>query len=433
MVENIKGNTFKQTSLFLIARNSNQMKPLENLENSQNNSGNTAVPIIERNLHLQNVLQHMVDISMLRSDLNLDGNQHSQTLGVKDTRPRLLKQKELKNLVHDFDSEFAEAVGEEQLLNSGLEKREVKNIVSKLKTDFILNFRLPKNAVVLQNYLSTLRANYDIYTSVLENADKEKESPDRIISNDFKHPDKLAKLERFNILRSDPRAGFLPFTNQEKNIVLTFLSYLDDPHYPGGVNDQLMEVFRHQQKIENQDWRDGVRALESKAYELGDFLNNAIRSYKALLDLSVQIQECPNPKVSLSEEIEDSEYGIAVFARYHDLHLYISGKTIPKFKRDPTRTKIDRISESEIGKRKVVEDRYTAKDKEEKFSQRIDQFSNTMTIGESRKLVKDALENENVRMNFYINLLKQIEYLPASRFFDQVKSIGEQALRTLAN
>lgn len=431
MAEDITGNTFKQNSLFLISRYSSQMKPMENLENLDNNSDNTAVPIAERNLHLQNVLQYMVDISMLRSDLNLDRNKIVQTQGSKDTKPRLLIQKELKNLVHNFDSEFAEAVGEAQLLNSGLEKREVRNIVSRLKTDFILNFRLPKNAIELQDYLTSLRTNYDIYTSEQVNTVNAKEVPSRNISNEFRYPDKLAKLERFNIVRSDPRAGFLPFTNQEKNIVLTFLSYLDDPHYPGGVNDQLMEVFRHQQKIEKQDWRDGVRALESKAYELGDFLDNAIRSYKAMLGLSIQIQDCPNPRVSLCEEIEDATDGIAAFARYHDLQLYINGKTIPKFNRDPTRTKIDRISESETGKRKVVEDRYTTKNREEEFSQRIDQFSKTMTIGDSRKLVIEALENENVRMNFYINLLKQIEYLPASRFFNQVKQIGEQALRSL--
>lgn len=253
--------------------------------------------------------------------------------------------------------------------------------------------------------------------------------------------------ERLRVIKADPRAGFLPTTHKEKNIVLSWLDYLDNPDYPLGINEQLNEVFTHAQKVSRTNAPNdkaalrgvasGKRALESITYEIVDFYEAARDQGKALADLQIKIANCPNPNVTLQEEVGDDHPGYAPLIRYLDLQEMIEKASDPDYRAsfsvplNPLRTRENRWAKSAApGRHKIVQDEYTATDVDPFYEDRVVGRVSELTIGELRIVINKAITDQLLREHFMKSRLEDLELAENRRAQSIIRDIARQALAT---
>lgn len=230
----------------------------------------------------------------------------------------------------------------------------------------------------------------------------------------------LTSRERLVAVQEDPRAGFLPANNDEKNKVLMYLDYLDNPLYPLGINNQFFEVFTHQQHLKNKP--NGLelaqQAMVSIPYELGDHLINSTESLAHLRQLDEEVSDCPNPNISLLEVegISPDHPGLGALIRYRDLRELRDKQKLPVGIKDPLRVKEDRRPHDEPGKNKTLEDLYTRKELTEEMKAYIIGQAGNYAVGQVRKLVKAAIEDQEMRQAFLAARLRDFRFAPDSRF-----------------
>jgi hypothetical protein len=215
--------------------------------------------------------------------------------------------------------------------------------------------------------------------------------------------------DRLRALHEDERAGFLPSTHQEKNVVLSWLDYLDNPKYPLGVITQLGGVMGSQRKLrEHNKSINQMRGILSIVYEVGDYYSNAVHSLEVLRGLEGKIRACPNPAVTLREEIGEAHPGYAPLIRFLDLAQLRETGNVGGLQRDPLRTREDRWADGGSGKHKDVEDQYTAKILKPAFSKRIAKRIDTLTVGELRMSISEAIGDQEKRRAFHEQRLIEI-------------------------
>ena len=209
----------------------------------------------------------------------------------------------------------------------------------------------------------------------------------------------LTTPEKLGALRDDPRAGFLPASNREKNQALAFLDYMDNPRYPANVAHQLQEVFLRQKKLGQGDVTMAKRALLSLGFEFGDYFEQSAAQYVTLQKLAKSIDDCLNPNVTLGELTQNKT------ALYAPLVRFIDGSTLRDkgvfaavF--DPLRSHENRGPQLYDGKNKTVEDPYTAEQLRPVVQERLEQAGG-IEIRELRQIVRDAASNEHKRMLFW--------------------------------
>jgi hypothetical protein len=217
----------------------------------------------------------------------------------------------------------------------------------------------------------------------------------------------------------------MPTTNREKNTVMTYLDYLDNPEYPLGITNQFFEVFIHQQRLDKPKHndtpekraekrarnRDGLhmatRALESITYELGNYLHNAATSLDALREMQDFLHEGITPKIAIGEEVPIDNLGLRALIRYRDLARYRDRGELPKTIADPLRTKEDRIrKESErspqhTGANKIVEDLYLGSKAKSTMDTYVAESAASLTIAQARRLIGPAIQDQAARYAFY--------------------------------
>ena len=387
-----------------------------------------SVSIIERDLHLQNVITNLAAMSMRNGFLSFDGP--AETYGEHAERVRTSVKNQLKVYTAQAKHEFSQASGHTAMLDAGVPEIQARGITRGLFSDFAKKYygsRHYKEAQALRHHLANhveiMQGRAEVEPAVrpqqLPTAPEMGPKPSLAFLN---------TQERLQAISADPRAAFLPATHREKNTVLTFLDYLDNPAYPRRTADQLIEVFRHQQKPQGAGSREGQRAVESISYELGDFLANAVASHNVLADLQVLINDCPNPYVTLAEEVGDYHAGYGVLQRFLDLSELRDQTRVADLRRDPLRTREFRWAKDGPGKRKAVEDQYTALEPKQAFVKRMNRLTPTITIGQARHMVVEAVNNEEKRALFFQDRLRDLRKLPGRHIFKVVWDVAEATL-----
>lgn len=229
----------------------------------------------------------------------------------------------------------------------------------------------------------------------------------------------LPSPDRLRAILEDPRARFIPMHNAEKNIVLAWLDYLDNPDYPLGVTNQLIDVANHQSKLfghSKDPNKSPDRAKESIIYEVADSLENATEQSLLLRDLLTGLYEPLYPELKL-EGTEFSEHAaIGAMCRYFDAYAYMTGDThraVNPSSRNgqPLTTRTDRFKDSGPGRHKIIHDRYT-RNATEKVTLQAQEFASGLTIVQARQLAAAAYINEVARGTFFEARLTEIAINP---------------------
>lgn len=359
--------------------------------------GAVAVGIGERAVHLHATLDHIAHMHQV------DGLAHRYSV----VRPAV------KNIVTDAKISFAHAYGLSVSIDAGNDPTDER---AKIREDFeellrrygspgdsrALNAERERLARVSETFSSE---NIEEYTPLVPKSDK----------------DKLEKIERFRVVRDDPRAGFIPTTNAEKNMVLTYLDYIDNHEF--GVGGQLHEVFRHQ--IKNAPGKNGIDgakdAAKSIPLEIGNYYENAHEQLNALERLKNGIDETMNPYLTLDVALAELKDDAVPMIRYQDMNQYIQygevsyrqDKKIVRLSRDPSRShRNEDIAASD--RNKIMEDQYTRAARTPTFEKWIAGRFSQITIGESRQLVIDAIADQTKRMRFHEARLRELAVMKDS-------------------
>ena len=415
-----------QGELIIVAAQSGQMRPVDfsNVSEATSESWPT-MPIVERNIHLQNAVTYLAAVSMRtgfierdNADIAADRTHATPAMrqGVEARRAEFAKKAR---------ESFVRATGNEAMVAAGIKtEKELEPLNRQMFSDFIKRFYGTRHYKEAQAYRRRLISN----NLALELVDQTKtnrtqnlrpHAPAKKIKGEAKLSvvETLDTPERLRVIVADPRAGFIPTTNREKNQVLTFLDYLDNPEFPFGVNNQFLEVFNHSQWVRrrNQDV-DSSRGPVSIVYEFGDYLNNATTQIEALKQVEQALAELPNQKVTLGEEHEWMDLslpGLAALVRYHDLAEFMQTGSLADIK-DPLRTQEQRWTRTGSGQHKVVEDRYTARQRSEKFDDYVRDSITNMTVGAAQNLIMLAITDQLKRQAFMLQRLEEIAMPPAS-------------------
>ncbi len=390
-----------QESLLVVSQYSGQ---LEVRDFSDTPEDDPSVSLIERDIHLQNVLSLLGQISLREGFQQAAGSAHRVRLleqygdsldetvqGSTEKRGELYKQAKW---------EFARAYG----LAPGSEAAEKKQ-ASESFMAFRGHFAHQTNAN--RRFEFRKRLERQVKDMQLLETIKNREAGVRPHQASRKPAEsklpKLSTQDRLVALTVDPRAGFLPATHREKNQVMAFLDYLDNPEHPLGINNQFIEIFNHQEREkQKQDGAipGGARSIESIVYELGDYLTQSMEQLKSLRDLEVLVGGCPNQRVTLHEEVGPEHPGYAPLVRFDDVSKLRDNGVLTDIK-DPLRTREDRwAGGKQPGKHKTVEDQYTRANRSNAFTERISERTSQIKIGAARKLLSEAIVDQEKRQLF---------------------------------
>lgn len=240
---------------------------------------------------------------------------------------------------------------------------------------------------------------------------------------------------RLQAIKEDVRAGFLPRSNSEKNLVITYLDYLDNLEYPLGVVDQLIEVWTGVQKYripemdkpEPKYWGKltARRAVESIVWELADYYEDAKVSQVELEALRHTIQDvAPRLRVDELDELDASHPGLMRLIRGMDVARYAETGNGPNILRDPLAGTIERIvpsNDRNPGRHKFMHDQYTRPDRALRrpgLEAYLQERTHGLTVKEIRLNLPEVLKTERNRFDFMRRRLEdmlQIEQKPFLR------------------
>ncbi len=413
-----------QESLIVVAEQSKQLVARDfNLPEDPN--AGPSVNLIERNLRLQNVISYLAEIDMKHGFLSFD-EPARRSYGERAQQVRANVENQLPRLKTAAKKEFAQATGFYAMIEAGVNPDRAKEDAQSDFSDFLKSFYGARHYTAAQAFRRKLAHNVEVLQGKEVTAPSVPEKPAKPASTS--ELESLERLERMRVIREDSRAGFFPATAQERTATLTYLDYLKNTAYPNGINNQFMEVFVHQQK-HGHGWRAGKRALESIVYEMGDFLDNAMASHTALIDLERLVNECPNPHVTLADEVGAEHPAYAPLARFIDLKNAVEAGEASILDR-AMRTRERRWAREGEGKHKAIEDQYTAKEPKETFTKRISKLAEALTVNVARRELADAISNEERRAAFWMTILKDVKRLPGGRRL--LSSVVETAKAELA-
>lgn len=408
-----------QESLIIASVHSGQMQAREFNEPVEV-STDPNVDVIERDIHLQNLIS-LINAVHRRTGLAAAAHtsRHEQLEeSYGDDLQTVLTGAERKKGYFQRQArwEFARAFGLFALVDSGMEAEEARASVREDFVDFIQRFgdvhKTSQRNRLRDDLADNIRIMQDEVThrrrAKAQLAPKPQPPAPEELEETAELEDQLDTPARLRAISEDPRAGFLPTTNREKNQVIAYLDYLDNPDYPLGVSNQLMEIFNsHQRSGRPGRVAVGQQTLISITYELGDYLQNAVAQLRSLRALEVLVSDCPNPKVTLGDEIGKSHLGFGSLVRYMDiLALRNNESTGAPF--DPLRTREDRRLHSEPDKHKTIEDRYTARHPNPKMITYVTARASAVTIGEARQLVSATITDQERRQSYWQQRLVEI-------------------------
>jgi hypothetical protein len=229
-------------------------------------------------------------------------------------------------------------------------------------------------------------------------------------------------IDRVEAIKHDQRAGFYPKTNKEKDVVLSWLDYLDDPEKPLGIVNQLREVLNASQGYSKngKQWlgmKHGVRALESITWEVGDYLLDALTQQQALRKLQADVDQDQPPKLAFLDEFPEGHPGVTAFIRHMDIKEMLAKGSVAGLDTDPLMTREDPPRsqrpkfDAAPGKRKTIYNQYNRPDRREDVEEHIEQRLQKLTVGQLRLGLPEVLTDIGAQVVFHSRRLDDISSL----------------------
>lgn len=427
----------QQESLLVVAQQSNQFEVRDFTSNPE--SQDPAVGLVERNLHLQNVLSMFAHISQINGMQKAMQTPHRAEIDQRyngaatQVTERMLAGIGKPVLVAKW--EFARAFGLfdiEEVIDIGDAKSMALESFGSFHRQFGPAYRVQERNAMLQKLEHNTKLIQDGVTLANRKAGLRPHKPTEKAAGETEP--QLTTQQRLQAIVNDARAGFMPTTNDEKNMVLGFLDYLDNPKYPMGINSQLYEIYYNRANATHLQV-EGERAMRSIAYEITDFYKNARQQIQALAQLRLLINDCPNPFVSLAEEVGEEHPGYAPLIRFLDLDELVKTGSVEGVGgwREVLKTHNNRQGHSQQRKRKTVEDPYTRAQLEPLFAERLATKPYDLTVGPMRKAIALAISDQEKRFQFmHQRLTETAEQTGNRRDFERVREISRMALHEVA-
>jgi hypothetical protein len=228
---------------------------------------------------------------------------------------------------------------------------------------------------------------------------------------------------RLEVLQFDPRGGFRPSTRQELNTVVAYLDYLDNPEHPLGVSAQLLEVLVHQRKPDGRTEVDGVRAVESITWEIGDYAIDATQALVAIEQLAADLEDV-RPSLQLAEldAVDIDHPALPYVFQYFDTEEFIEHGRIRGLNQLPLRTRKLRLTDESgrelhhnaDGKHKIMHSQYTTPNRtnafKTHFKRRMGLLSRVkgLKVKEVREAIGIIREQQELRLTFMLQRLEDI-------------------------
>lgn len=245
---------------------------------------------------------------------------------------------------------------------------------------------------------------------------KDKTTKKRVEESADRELEKLTTIDKLEAVEGDPRAQFIPKTHHAKNVVTGWLDYLDNPSRPRGINDQLIEIYIHNQTKLGHLPSEAARAMETITWEIGDHAVDAYKSLAHILDLKKEVAECLAPHVSLAEEFPNGHPGLLVWARHRALRELmttgsIAGMTSPmavlRTSTDPPPSK-RRLHGTAPGKHKTLLNQFTRPDIKRKYAKYVNDLTEKTKIGQVRGDFDEIVADLTNEFSFFRTRLNDI-------------------------
>jgi hypothetical protein len=228
----------------------------------------------------------------------------------------------------------------------------------------------------------------------------------------------LSTREKLIILAEAEDAGFLPTTNEEKNMVTTYLDYVNNEAFELGTQSQIVEVGnfhgKHHSYLAAKEY--ALQAGRSIAYEFADWLTQSTQQLAELRDVRELIRETPNPDLSLAVALHVDMLKAIPLIRFMDLaELRATGKVeyqtekgtiTPPF--SLLRTRRNEASEALVpGKNKVLEDPYTG-DRSKAVTAWLKARMVQIKVRDVRQTIEEAITDQENRAKFHKLVLEDL-------------------------
>ena len=391
-----------------------------------------AIGLAEQKLHLINTLNLLAGASM-RAGLAQIGDTGVIADRYGDEASSVVKAAEQKRqeLMLEAKVSFARGTGHYALVDAEVEPMsETKRRTKKMFTNFLGKYYGARNHQALQQYRSRLVKEVSFWTQEVESDvsvfNREQGIRPHMVDKATEigqDAEQLDTRERLEAILGDPRAGFIPTTNSEKNQIISWLDYLDDPQKELGIVHQLREVFVNAQRPARRSLgvAFGIRALESIAWEVGDYLHEAQHRLQAAERLCSSANQDQRPDISLFEEFSQVEgeytgktleeifgeywFALAAYVQYKDTVEYIHGEdsdtsnplTESELPPSSQRPKFD----ASPGKRKAIHNQYTRVDIKESYKAHIISRLRGLRIRDIRVDTPELLSNYEQQVRFH--------------------------------
>lgn len=208
------------------------------------------------------------------------------------------------------------------------------------------------------------------------------------------------KLER--LFAQPGGSGVLPATHREKNDAYALLS--EQPHdHLMKIHDARLKVGAVQGLAYGKRRELASQAVQSKLYEWGDYIHDALDRGIALSNLSSAL-ETLSAEARLSDIGDTDQLALAALVSYLDVQSVRIGRAELGF--DPLRTKEQRFEQPQQGKNKKVMDAYAnpSADVEAHVRAMIARLS----VGDARELVHEATEIHRNRYRVWHRALRGV-------------------------
>lgn len=248
----------------------------------------------------------------------------------------------------------------------------------------------------------------------------------------------LSTREKLIVLAEAQDAGFLPTTNEEKNMVMTYLDYIKNPDFELRTQSQLIEVGnfhgRHHDFSTAKEF--ALQAGQSIAFEFADWFTQATQQLAELMEVRQLIHEIDNPDLSLALALHVDMQKAVPLIRYMDLAtLRAEGKVeyqTGKGKISPSFVLLrTRRNEKDIqipGKNKTLEDPYTGK-RTDTATKWLKTRMTQIKVGNVRQIIEEAIVDQENRVKFHKLVLTDLALEKTdSEMLGEASKVAQQVL-----
>lgn len=397
-----------QESLFVFGEHTELVYPRESVANISGEI--TPVDPVEERLHLINCLSFLAGAKMRDGLVKLGPEGVTDRYGDQASAVVLAAYQRGQEMRIMAQHAFARATGLQERIAAGEDPARAKAAVREQFSDFLKKYYLgenhyensrvyrrqlvaevkamlenPEHKVSLFNHAHGLQPHHDAGVADVEAIPGiSKELPD------------LSTRQRLEAILFDPRAGFMAKTHNEKNRVLSWLDYLDNPElYPLGIANQLREVMIHSQSPDKArsirrgaQW--GLRAQESIAWEMADCLLDAARQLQNIRRLQTDVADSDAYGATMVDEFGIKHPGYGAWVRHQALSELMGAGVVSGLMADPLKTSERRLKPKQMGdnapgKHKIILNQFTRPDRHPMFRVYLESVVSSTTVGSVRK------------------------------------------------